>query len=112
MFTFEEQYQNFYKMTVNVQFVKMASSETMTSYVSKKLEKLTEKYDWIIKADVYFKLENDRAGNNKICEIELSMSGPRIFASSQEENFELAAKKTTLELEKQLEKRKAVFMAH
>ena len=45
----------------------MASSETMTAYVSKKLEKLTEKYDWIIKADVYFKLENDRAGNNKIC---------------------------------------------
>jgi len=42
----------------------------------------------------------------------LSISGPRIFASSQEENFELAAKKTTLELEKQLEKRKAVLMAH
>jgi len=33
-------------MTVNVQFVKMASSETRTAYVSKKLEKLTEKYDW------------------------------------------------------------------
>jgi len=65
-----------------------------------------------MKADVYFKLENDRVGNNKIYEIELSMSGPRIFASSQEENFELAAKKTTLELVKQLEKRKAVFIAH
>jgi len=99
-------------MTVNVQFVKMATSETITAYVSKMLEKLTEKYDWILNADVYFKLENDRAGNNKICEIELSMSGPGIFASSQEENFELAANKTTLELEKQLEKRKAVFMAH
>jgi putative sigma-54 modulation protein len=97
-------------MTVNVQFVEMASGETMTVYISKKSEKLTEKYDWIIKADVYFKLENDRAGNNKIYEIELSMSGPKIFASSQEENFELAAKKTTLELEKQLEKRKAVLI--
>lgn len=42
-------------MTVNVQFVKMASSETMTACVSKKLKKLTEKYDWIINADVYFK---------------------------------------------------------
>jgi len=87
-------------MTVNVQFVKMATSETMAAYVSKKLEKLTEKYDRIIKADVYFKLENDPAGSNKICEIELSMSGPGIFASSQEENFELAAKKTSLELDK------------
>ncbi len=93
-------------------FIKMASSETMLVFVSKKLEKLTEKYNWIFNADVYFELESDRAGNNKICEIELSVSGPRVFVSSQEENFELATKKTTLELEKQLEKRKAVFATH
>jgi hypothetical protein len=37
---------NFYKMTVNVQFVKIASSETRAACVSKKLERLTEKYDW------------------------------------------------------------------
>src|SRR5690554_1277186 len=99
-------------MTINIQFVKMPTSETMSQFVSQKLEKLAEKYEWIINADVYFKLENDPAGKGKICEIELSMPGPRIFASSREEKFELATKKTTFELEKQLQKRKAVMMAH
>jgi len=48
---------NFNIMEVNVQFVKMVSSETMAAYNSKKPEKLTEAYDWIINADVYFKLK-------------------------------------------------------
>jgi len=66
----------------------------------------------IINDYVYFILENDLAWNNKICEIELSMAKSGIFASSQEENIEFAEKETTLELEKKLEKRKVVFMAH
>lgn len=99
-------------MTIKIQYVKMPISETMSQFVTQKLEKLADKYEWIINADVYFKLENDPAGNGKICEIELSMPGQRIFASSREENFELVAKKTTFELDKQLQKRKAVMMAH
>jgi len=46
-------------MTVNVQFVKMASSETMTAYVSKKLEKLTEKYDWSLMPVFILNWKND-----------------------------------------------------
>lgn len=99
-------------MTTTIQFVKMPTSESLGDFAVEKLEKLADKYNWIIKADVFYKLENDPAGIGKICEIELSMPGPRIFASSKEENFELATKKTILELEKQLKKRKAVFMAH
>ena len=63
----------------------------------------------LIKADVFFKLENDPAGQGKICEVQLSAPGPNFFAISQEKNFELAAKKTVAELEKQLKKRKAVL---
>jgi putative sigma-54 modulation protein len=36
----------------------------------------------------------------------LSLSGPRIFASSNEKNYELALKNTIGDLEDQLEKRK------
>ena len=46
-------------MTVNIQFVKMPTSDAMHAYTMKKLEKISKKYDWLIKADVYFKLEND-----------------------------------------------------
>ena len=50
--------------------------------------------------------------NGNICEIELSLPGPKIFASSKEKNFELAAKNTVADLTKQLKKRKATFNHH
>lgn len=99
-------------MTINFQYVKMQSSEYMTEYVSKKLEKLGEKYQWVISANVFFKLEKDPAGNGKICDIDLSLPGPKIFASSKEKNFELAAKNTISDLTKQLKKRKSTFSNH
>lgn len=99
-------------MLINIQFIKTKGSEVLTQIVSQHLNKLSDKYDWLIKAEVYFKEENDPKGKSKICEIELSAPGPRIFASSTEESFELAIKKTIFELEQQLKKRKAVFAAH
>ena len=99
-------------MTINVQYVKMLNSETMTEYVSKKLNKLGNKYQWLINANVFFKLENNSTVNKKICEIELSLPGPKIFASSKEKNFELAAKNTISDLNKQLKKRKAIIVNH
>ncbi len=93
-------------MQINIQFVKMQTSESMEAFVTKKLEKLSKKYDWIIKAEVFYKLENDPKGKGKICEIQLSMNGPRIFATSDERNFEIATDKTIDDLLKLLSKRK------
>lgn len=93
-------------MQVNIQFVQMPTSETMEDYVQKKLEKLFKKYDWIIRADVFFKKENDPKGEGKICDVELSLPGPKIYATSNEKNFEMAFKETLEDLEKQLKKRK------
>ncbi len=99
-------------MLINIQFIKTKGSQNLTQFVSEHLDKLSEKYEWLIRAEVYFKEENDPTGKSKICEIELSAPGPRIFASSKEESFELAIKKTVFELEQQLKKRKAVFAAY
>lgn len=96
-------------MKVEIQFVNMPTSETMEVYTLKKLQGLAKKYDWVIKADVFFKRENNPKDLGRICEIELSLSGPRIFASSNEKNYELAVKHTISDLEKQLEKRKRVL---
>jgi len=82
--------------------------KTMQNYAIEKLEKMARKYDSIISVEVFFKKENDPKGNGKICEMEVSLSGPRIFASSNEKNFEVAVKNTISDLEKQLEKRKAI----
>ncbi|MBI6115710.1 HPF/RaiA family ribosome-associated protein [Salegentibacter maritimus] len=99
-------------MLINIQFIKTKGKPSLTELVSEHLNKLSEKYEWLIRAEVYFKEENDPKGKSKICEIELSAPGPRIFASSTEESFELAIKKTIFELEQQVKKRKAVFVAH
>ncbi len=99
-------------MTINIQYVKMPTSETMTEYVENKLNKLAEKYEWLIRAEVIFKMENNNYGKGNICEMELSLPGPKIFATSKNETFEAAAKETIFELEKQLKKRKAKFTNH
>lgn len=85
----------------------MPTSDSMNEFVEKELQKLADKYDWLISAEVTFKMENDIDGKGNICEIELSMPGPRIFAASTEATFEGAAKKTITDLDTQLEKRKA-----
>ncbi|MGO3183556.1 MAG: ribosome hibernation-promoting factor, HPF/YfiA family [Aequorivita sp.] len=99
-------------MTINIQYIKMPTSEAMNEYVEKKLQKLAEKYEWLINADVSFKMENNVYGKGNICEIELSLPGPKVFASSKEVTFEAAAKETISDLEKQLKKRKAKFATH
>lgn len=99
-------------MEINIQFVKMLTSETMEAFATKKLNKLAKHYDWIIKADVSYKLENDSKKKGKICDIQLSLPGPRLFATSTAENFEVATDKTIRDLEKQLKKRKADMKPH
>lgn len=99
-------------MRALIQFVQMAHSESMEKYTEQKLEKLFQKYDWIIKADVFFKKENDSNDKGKICTIELSVPGPKIFAISNETNYELAVKETLKDLEVQLKKRKASLKPH
>ncbi len=99
-------------MTINIQYVQMATSETMSDYVTDKLERLHKKYDWIIKAEVHFLVEHNAKEKGKICKIELSVPGPRIFASSDEDNYEDAVKRTIKDLEIQLKKRKQVFNTH
>lgn len=100
-------------MTISIQYVKMPTSEALTAYTEKRLEKMAKKYSWLIKADVYFKVEKERDPNaKKICEIELSLPGPKIFANSKENNFEMAVKQTLSDLERQLKKRKETTFHH
>ncbi len=99
-------------MEVHVQYQKMKTSESLTELLNKKLEGLEKKYSWLIKANVLFKMENDKSGEGKVCEIELSAPGPRIFAKSSTDDFEKSMAETVEELRRQLEKRQATFASH
>lgn len=93
-------------MKINVQFVKMPTSEFMEAFVIKELNKIAKKYNWIISADVFYNLEKDPKGKGKICDIQLSLPGPKIFATSNEESFEAATDETLKDIKTQLKKRK------
>lgn len=96
-------------MTINIQYVKMQTSESMSAYVANKLQRISKKYDWLIRIDVFFKIENDPSEKGHICEMEVSLPGPKLYATSNEKNFEMAVKESISDIEVQLKKRKAKF---
>lgn len=93
-------------MTINIQYENMPVSEALSLYVEGRLDKLFAKHHDIIRAEVMFKSKKEVDGKSSICDIELSIPGPRIFASSREISFEAAAKETVSDLDSQLETRK------
>jgi putative sigma-54 modulation protein len=99
-------------MTIEIQYVKMPNSESMNNYVTEKLERLAQKYEWLIRAQVHFKMEPDSGGEGKVCEIELSVPGPRLFAKSSSNDFEKSVNQTVQELDGQLRKKKTVMQRH
>jgi putative sigma-54 modulation protein len=99
-------------MKTNIQFVHSETKSSAEQLVQRKLDKLENKYDWIISADVMFKEEKSTNGKGKVCAIELSLPGPKIHASSNEDSFEAAAAESVRDLEKQLKKRKAEMQSH
>ncbi|WP_179334521.1 ribosome hibernation-promoting factor, HPF/YfiA family [Winogradskyella costae] len=99
-------------MTVNFQYVNIDVSDTLSELTEEKLEKLANKFEFLISAQVYFKHDEKDHEAGKICNIELSLPGPRIFATSNEKNYEMAMNETINDLTKQLKKRKEVYKTH
>ncbi|WP_179348793.1 ribosome hibernation-promoting factor, HPF/YfiA family [Winogradskyella pacifica] len=99
-------------MTVNFQYVDIDVSDTLSDLTTEKLEKLANKFEFLISAQVYFKHDDNDHDAGKICNIELSLPGPRIFATSNEKNYEMAMNETINDLTRQLKKRKEVYKTH
>ncbi len=96
-------------MTINIQYQQMPASEALSERITRNLHKLNDKYNFVIHARVLFRQENDSTGQGKVCEVELSGPGPRIFAKSDTDDFEKAAAATLNDLERQLRKQKEKF---
>lgn len=94
------------------QFVQLTKSERLEELTQKKLDKLEIKFDWIIRADVFFKKQDGEEPKGFICNIKLSVPGNQIFAESNENSFEAAMAETVRDLDRQLDKRKAQMTTH
>ena len=94
-------------MTIHFQFVHGKNHEWMEQFIQERLDKLEKKYPWIIQAKVILKTDKGAAPDGHICEIELSVPGPQLFAKAQAASFEAAVAETIERLERLLEKKKA-----
>lgn len=99
-------------MTTTFQYVKLTESESLDAITRSRLAKLEKKYPWIIKAKVFFTLENTTDPERQTCKIELNGPGPKNFASSTDVHFETAMKETVSDLDRQLRKRQEILKSH
>jgi putative sigma-54 modulation protein len=100
-------------MDINFNYVHVTASERLEEFTSKRLNKLKERYDWIVRAEVFIKKENTSSPETgMICEIKLSAPGQNVFASSNEKNFEAAIAATMEDIKRQLQKKKEKMTTH
>ncbi|QLG46495.1 ribosome hibernation-promoting factor, HPF/YfiA family [Costertonia aggregata] len=94
-------------MQIIYEYHDVAQSDRLENLAQEKLEDLKKKFDMIIRADVFFKEENTTSDETgKICNIRLSLPGPRLFAEASHENFASSISESVSDLERQLRKRK------
>ena len=91
----------------------VTASESLEAYTSKKLEKLFNRNDFVVRADVFFKTENTSSDNTgMIAGIRLSAPGPRLFVEASHDNFRDAVSECIDDLERQLSKRKETMKTY
>lgn len=88
----------------------VTASDTLENYTREKLEPIFRRFNFVIRADVFFKTENttsDAIGTK--CGIRLSAPGPRLFAETSHNSFHEAVAETVNQLTVQLKKRKQII---
>ena len=94
-------------MNINFEYHNVEASERLESYAKEKLEKLYDKFQMIVRADVFFKTENTSSDETGIiCNIRVSVPGPRIFSESSNDDFITSISESIKEIDKQLTTKK------
>ncbi len=100
-------------MNINFEYKDVAASKRLEELASEKLEKLENKYDFIVAADVYFKSEKTRGEDTgKVVEIRLNVPGTTLFSSTNNTSFEASIAKAVSEVQVQVKKRKDKMQSH
>ncbi len=103
----------FYNMDINFEYDNVNASERLEALATEKINKLVNKYDFMIRADVFFKTENTSSDDTgMICNIRISAPGPRLFAEASHSSFEASIKESVNDLDRQLKKRKEKMKSH
>ena len=93
-------------MKVNAQSVNFNADSKLISFLQNRMDKLETFYDKVISSDVYLKVENTSAKENKIVEIKLNVPKDKFIVKKQCKSFEEAVDSACNSLERKLIKRK------
>lgn len=100
-------------MTIQFNYQHVSGSTELEEYTKDKLQTLFDRYNWITRADVFYKTENTSSDETgMITEIRLSAPGPRLFAEESHATFHESVNKVINQLKTQCEKRKATLITH
>lgn len=100
-------------MNINFEYHAVKASNRLEIMAADRLEKLLNKYDFVVRADVFLKKENtSQADTGMICGVRLSTPGPRLYAESSNGTFEASIAESITELDRQLDKRKAKMKSY
>lgn len=100
-------------MDINFEYNNVNASKRLEALATEKINKLVDKYDFMIRADVFFKTENTSSNETgMICNIRISAPGPRLFAEASHDSFEASIKESVNDLDRQLKKRKEKMKSH
>lgn len=97
-------------MNVTINSVHFKADQKLEDFITKKVEKVCEKYAEVINAEVNLKLDNNDTPENKIADIRIVLKGEDLFASKQSKTFEESVDTAVDALKKQLEKYKGKFV--
>ena len=74
-------------MNVTINSVHFKADQKLEDFITKKVEKVCEKYAEVINAEVNLKLDNNDTPENKIADIRIVLKGEDLFASKQSKNI-------------------------
>jgi len=93
-------------MKVNTQSVNFNADIKLMEFIQKRLDKLEIFYDKIINSDVFLKVENTSAKENKIVEIRVHVPRDTFIVKKQCKTFEEAIDSACNSLERKLVRKK------
>ena len=99
-------------MKVQMHSIRFDADQKLIDFIQGKLDKLETFYSRVIDSEVFLRLENDDARENKVIEIKMNIPGEQLFAKTRAKSFEEAADEAAEALRRQLKKFKEKHAAH
>jgi putative sigma-54 modulation protein len=93
-------------MEIKISAIHFDASSHLEEFINKKVSKLNQYSDSILKADVTLKVVKPESANNKEVHIRLAVPGNDLYAEKVADTFEEAVDLSAEALEKQLKKMK------